>query len=502
MLKNIGSNWFLMTVTGLATFFLMPFNLAHLGTLQYGIWLVISAQTAYLFLLHLGVPMASVREMTQAIATGDRRKLNQVIASCSLLYIGFGVLVGVLGIPLLFDFERSYDVPIDLRASARFAFLLALVQIAIGFIANMPFAILSAYQAFVAKNALSALAILVRILVNVALVVWYPNLSMLAAALVAMTTFELVLGWGYVLKRYPGVRPRLTDAQVESVRSIVKFSAYVFLLALGGQLAFQTSALVIGRLMTTADVVTFAVPNSLMLILMQFVGGISSVMMPLATNLHTRGEMRALRGILFRWTKISLALSWCAGLYFIVFGPAFLAFWIKSAYSHESDAVLRILTTSYLVLLPIRSVAVPMLMGIGEAKWLTLATLGAGLLNLVLSILWIGPYGLVGAAWGTFVPNVLLSAVMMALVCRALDVPVVDYLAATVPLALVGAFAALVMLGWWEWIWHPSSWFGLGVAGALTVAVSVAIWGGLVLRHDVHVPIPRLSEFIPWRLQR
>ena len=103
--------------------------------------------------------------------------------------------------------------------------------------------------------------------------------------------------------------------------------------------------------MTTADVVTFAVPNSLMLILMQFVGGISSVMMPLATNLHTRGEMRALRGILYRWTKITLALSWCAGLYFIVFGPAFLTFWIKSAYSHESDMVLRILTASYLVLL-------------------------------------------------------------------------------------------------------------------------------------------------------
>ena len=51
MLRNIGSNWFLMAVTGLATFFLMPFNLAHLGNTQYGIWLVISALTAYLSLL-------------------------------------------------------------------------------------------------------------------------------------------------------------------------------------------------------------------------------------------------------------------------------------------------------------------------------------------------------------------------------------------------------------------------------------------------------------------
>ena len=501
MLKNIGSNWFLMTVTGLATFFLMPFNLTHLGKVQYGVWLVISAQTAYLFLLHLGVPMASVREMTQAIASGDREKLNRVIASCSALYLVFGLLVGLLGLPLLIDFEHSYAVPTELHASSRIAFLLALVQIGIGFIANMPFAILSAYQAFVAKNVLAAIAIVVRIIVNVVLVVWYPNLSMLAISLVAMTAFEMLLGWGYVFKCYPAVRPKLSHVRMDTLRSIFRFSTYVFLLALGGQMIFSTTPLVIGRSMTTADVVAFAVPNSLMLILMQFTGGISSVMMPLATNLHTRGEMRALRDILYRWTKISVALSWWAGVFLLIFGPSFLAFWIKSAYSPESGYVLRVLMVSYMVLLPIRAVAVPMLMGIGEAKWLTIATIAAGVLNLILSLAWVGPYGLDGAAWGTFVPNVALSVVMVWLVCRALAVPIMDYLQATLPLALIGVFAGLVVMGWWENLWHPSGWFGLGIAGLLTVLVSVAIWIGMVLRHDPDVPLPRISDVLPRRLQ-
>ncbi len=501
MLRNIGSNWFLMIVTGLATLFLMPFNLHHLGNAQYGIWLLISAQTAYLALLHLGVPMASVREMTQAIASNDVAKLNRVIASCSWLYVAFGVLVGLLGIPLMLDFERSYMVPAEMHASTRVAFMLALLQIGIGFIANMPFAILSAYQAFVPKNVVAGIAILLRVVVNVGLILWYPDITMLALAVAALTAFEMLLGWSYVLYRYPDVRPKLSDFQLATIRGIVRFSFYVFLLALGGQLAFQTTALVIGRWMTAADVVTFAIPNSLMLILMQFVGGISAVIMPLATNLHTRGEFRQLRDILYKWTKICLALSWCAALFLLVFGPAFIEFWVKKAYTGETGAVLRILMVSYLVLLPIRGVAVPMLMGIGEAKWLTIATVGAGVLNVVLSILWVGPYGLGGAAWATFVPNVLLAGAMVHLVCRAFDVGVFDYLSATLPLPLIGGFAALAVLEWWQQIWHPSGLLGLGVAGLLTIVVSGAVWTGLVLRHDPHVAVPRLSELIPWRLQ-
>ena len=128
MLKNIGSNWFLMAITAITTYILMPFNLNSLGSQNYGIWLIISSITAYLFLLHLGVPMASVRELTQAIATKDDERINRVVTSCAVLYLVFGVVVMVLGLPLLWFFERTYVVPATLQGEARVAFLIALLQ--------------------------------------------------------------------------------------------------------------------------------------------------------------------------------------------------------------------------------------------------------------------------------------------------------------------------------------------------------------------------------------
>jgi O-antigen/teichoic acid export membrane protein len=500
MLKNIGSNWFLMAVTGVATFFLMPFNLMAIGNAQYGIWLVISALTAYLFLLHLGVPMASVRNMTQAIATHDTLLLNRVVASCAVLYVGLGAMVGLLGIPLLVFFEHNYVVPPDMQHAARWAFCISLVQTAIGFVAFMPYAILSAYQEFVPKNALMAAGIVVRIVVNVVLVLLYPNLTMLAVVMLATTVFEMIASWAYVLNKHPEIRPTWTHVSMDTLRGIMGFSAYVFLMALGSQLAFQTSALVIGEAMTPADVVSFAIPSSLMLILLQFLGGIANVIMPMATTLQTKGDRFALRDVLYKWTKISYGLTWCAGLFLLVFGPAFLQFWIKDAYTPEAGRVLRILMVSYIIFLPIRGVAVPMLMGLGKAKWPTLATLAAGILNIVLGMIWVRSYGLEGVAWGVFVPNVALSVAMVYLVCRELGISIRDYLAATVPLSTIGGFAGLAILGWWHHLWHPAGFFGLGLAGALTVAVCAALWTNLVLRNDPHIAIPTVTNLLRGKL--
>jgi O-antigen/teichoic acid export membrane protein len=500
MLKNIGSNWFLMAVTGLATFFLMPFNLGHLGSAQYGIWLVIAGLTAYLSLLHLGVPMASVRHMTQAIAAKDTLQLNRVVASCAALYLGLGLMTGLLGLALLVFFEATYAVPIEMSGLARLAFILSLLQTAIGFVAYMPYAILSAYQSFVPKNAIMVAAVLVRIAVNIFLALLFPNLVTLAVVMLVTTLFELVVAWGYIFVTFPEIRPRSVHVRLATIREMMGFSAYVFLMALGGQLAFQSSVLVIGHAMTSADVVSFAIPNSLMLILMQFVTGIASVIMPLATSLQATGKKDELRSILFRWTKISLALSWCAGLFLFVFGPEFLHFWIKSAYTAEAGRALRILMASYLVYLPVRGVALPMLMGLGKAKWLTIATLAGGILCIALSLIWVRRYGIEGVAWAVFVHNILVAGAMAWLICHELRIPLRLYFNATVPLSMIGGFAGLVLLGWWHYTWHPSGLFGLGLAGLLTLVISGGLWAGLVLRHDPHVVLPRFADLLRGRL--
>ena len=208
MLKNVGSNWLMMVLTIVTTFILMPFNLNALGHEQYGVWIIISSLIGYLAFLHLGVPTASVREMTQAIALGDDSRLNQVIASCFGTYLIIGGIALLVGVPLYFFLTGFYRINPAFLSEARLAFLLGLSQIALSYVAIMPQAILVSFQAFVAKNVHLALVLICRFCINIALVLYYPSILMLGIVMLAATIIEFFLLWSYVLRKYPQIRPR------------------------------------------------------------------------------------------------------------------------------------------------------------------------------------------------------------------------------------------------------------------------------------------------------
>src|SRR5919106_6492602 len=114
MLRNIGSNWVLVLATIGATYILTPFIIDTLGEEGYGTWTLITAITAYIGLLALGVPMACVRYLAQHVAQRDTQALNAMIGSCAVLYLalgGFAVLVGALLLPLF----GMYDIPAALQ---------------------------------------------------------------------------------------------------------------------------------------------------------------------------------------------------------------------------------------------------------------------------------------------------------------------------------------------------------------------------------------------------
>jgi len=500
MLKKIGSNWLLLIVTILATYFLVPFNMRHLGKDQYGLWLLISSITAYLSLLQLGVPMASVRHLTKAIAEGDSVFLNRLVASCAGLYLALGGVAVLAGMGLLLFYERAYDVAPELREPSHWAFVLTLANIGLGFIALLPYAILSSYQDFVRANLLSMLTILARTGLNFVLVLWYPSIVMLAAVQLIVTAAEMLILWALVLTSHREIRPTPRMFSAEMVRQVIGFSVYVLILNMGVQLSFQTDAIVIGHYLGPTQIPFFSLGNNLILYLMQFIVGIAAVMMPLATSLQAKGRMDELRSVFLKWSKLAIALTWCAGVYLVVYGPDFLGNWVGQDFREPSGNVLRILMLAYFVFLPPRGVGLPVLMGLGKAARPTIAFLAAGVLNLLLSVALVLPLGLDGVAWGTSIPNVLLGVVLLALVCRAVEIPVGSYLGQVLPRAALGLALTFLLVWGLRTVWEPRNFVDLGAAGAVTVAVFGLVWWGFVFRNDPHVVLPRFARLFPRRV--
>jgi len=200
-----------------------------------------------------------------------------------------------------------------------------------------------------------------------------------------------------------------------------------------------------------------------------------------------------------KWSKVSLSLSLAAGLYLIVLGPGVVAWWIGPEFEEPSGAVLQILTVSSLFFLPVRGVAQPLMMGLGKPKAVTFAFLAAGIANLVLSMILVRPWGLVGVALGTAIPNVVFAVYVLMIACRELGVGVLRFIRYVVPRAAVGAVAPLALLIWLKVGMDVQNLSGLALAGLAMLALYAAIWILFVYRDDPYVDLtPHLIRLRPW----
>ena len=489
MFKSVSSNWVLTLVTVAAAYLLTPFTLHKLGDAGYGTWNLINAITGYLALLVLGVPMASVRYFAQHVADGDVAKLNEAIGSCTGLYLILGAGALLVGAGMYVFFTVAYHIPATLHRDAQWAFALTVLYVAVGFVGMLPTGVLSAHDDFVPRNLVRLVSIVLRVGLTVGLLTLRPSLSVLALIQLACLGLEFSLGAWLILRRYPGARIRLGDFDWGMVRRIFSFSLYVLVLNAGIRLSFETDSLVIGKFQDVSSIPYFTVANSFVVYLMEFIIAIAAVVMPLATRLQTQRRTAELREVFLKWSKIALSLTMMAALFLIVLGPRFIAWWIDPTFEQPAGQVLQILMVSYLVFLPVRGVALPILMGLGKPGLPTIGFLVAGVLNLGLSIALARPLGLAGVAIGTAIPNVLFAVLVLVHACRELETPVAEYLRYVVPRATLGALPVLILLLWCKLDLGVRTLSGLAGAGVAMMVLFGLSWVLFVYRNDPYVDL-------------
>jgi O-antigen/teichoic acid export membrane protein len=144
---------------------------------------------------------------------------------------------------------------------------------------------------------------------------------------------------------------------------------------------------------------------------------------------------------------------------------------------------------SSLLFLPVRGVALPVLMGLGSPKIPTLVFLATGVLNLVLSVLLARPLGLIGVALGTAIPNVLFAIVILVIACRELGISVAQYMKYVVPRAAFGTLPVLALLLWFRIGLRVQTITGLAAAGSAMVVLFGILWVFFVYRNDPYVDV-------------
>jgi len=496
LFKNVGANWALNALQILVLLKLAPFVVETLGRDQNGVWVTIVSMTGVLGLLILGVPLASVRFVAEHVARKDLPRANAAISTCLGICFGLAIAALLAGAALYLFFETTYlrgpqgeALGPAAAGQARIAFAIVAVQVAAAFVLRLPYGIFDAHHDFVVRNLVMGGELLLRLALTIGLLSWKASLPLLAAVQVACMLFEFVLCWIVIRRRYPGIRFGLSGFDRTLVRTILGFSVFAMLLNVGSLLAFRVDALVIGARLDPDQVTFFDMGNKFFDPMTGLLIAVGAVVMPMATRLHATGERDELARVFLKWSKISLSIVLLIGSYLLVLGPEFLGWWVGPDFIGPSGRVLQVLMLSFLVYLPVRGVALPVLLGLGKPALPAAALLAMGILNVGLSLALVGPHGILGVAYGTAIPNVLFSAAMLCLACRELGVPLSKFVGYVAVRACAGALAPLALLLAIKHGLHPAGLASLFLAGLASVAVFAVVWIYFVYRGDPHLDL-------------
>ncbi|MCA9000734.1 MAG: oligosaccharide flippase family protein [Planctomycetes bacterium] len=492
MLKNIGSNWALSAIQIVMFMVLVPFVANTLSLELYGSWEVIVNFTGPMQLLALGIPMATVRHITAAIAEGKPEEAERVIGTSMTLSLLLGLVALALG-SIVYQFasqailtsDRWSLTPADLKDTQQ-ALLAMLLLVGSSFALRLPYAIFDAHHDFVVRNLIQGAGFLLRFALTLVALSWKPSTTVLAGVLITVAICEFLVATRVSSKRHRPLRVRPGRPDGPLVKKLFAFGIFAFLINMGSVLAFQIDATVIGLFLEPEHVVEYALGNKIFEQFITLVLAIGMVAMPMATDLWSRKDPKGVTTVFLKWSKISTSLVLLVGGYLIVFGPEFLEVWLGESYTPQVGVVMQILMASFFFFLPMRGVALPVLMGIGKTRGPGYGLLAMGLSNLAISLFLVQHYGILGVAFGTVIPNVIFSVFFLWWTCKHLELSMDAYLKYVVQKSIFGALPAVAfLLIVRRWVETPNWWIVLS-AGVAYSAIFMLSQVFFVYRNDAY----------------
>ncbi|MFG0332299.1 MAG: lipopolysaccharide biosynthesis protein [Maioricimonas sp. JB049] len=409
--KNILANWGAHIVAMLVGFFLVPYMLSTIGEAGYGVWVFLNSLVGYSGLMYLGFGATTCRFVAHYRAREEWNRLNQTVSSVAFVYLCAGSIIVLLaaGFALAADLiDRWGDVPL---ADIRVAIMLLGINMSIGMIGSVYGGVLHAVQRFDLYSGIQVTTALVRLGLTVALLQARHGVVTLAAIFLTVTVIENVLTAILAYRQIPGLAIRPRHVNRSALKECFGFSLFNFFRQMSTQMIYFTDTVVIGFVLGARAVVPYYIGQRLSQMIQTPLEKVGDVVLPGAGEHHARGNAEGLHQLLAKMIGLTLLL---AGGFFV--GSIYFGGLLITTWTGMDDPASHLVMV---ILVGVQVVAAPLLMfkqalfAAGRVRATSLIDFSEALLNLGLSLLLIRWWGIIGVAWGTAIPLVLIECCVL-----------------------------------------------------------------------------------------
>ena len=225
---------------------------------------------------------------------------------------------------------------------------------------------------------------------------------------------------------YGALRPRWGLVTFSRCKELFVFGIYRFVWIVANQLIFYTDSVVIGIFLNAAAITYYTIAGSLINYGRNVVSLAMDALYPTATRLDAKKDMAGLRELQIFGTTIALLVGLPICLGYLFLGKQFITLWMGPGFG-LSAVILIILTIPQFTSMS-QYISSLILVGMAKHQVLAFIALAEGIANLILSVFLIRRIGVVGVAWGTVIPHLITTAVILPFyTLRKLKMPWTDY---------------------------------------------------------------------------
>jgi O-antigen/teichoic acid export membrane protein len=415
-----------LVVAAFVSVLIMPFVVRTLGDRQYGIWSLVGTFIGYYGLLDLGLSAAVTRHLGCALGAHDEKDCNRVFNTTFWANTALGLVVliasaaGVATAPL---FCKTAE---DTALFSKLILILGL-SLAIQFPSRVLIDALDA-NLFLARSA--ALNLLGTVLRPI-LIVW-ALLSGFGLIGLAWATFlsaipTIPLAAYFVFRALPFLRLTTKYWCRATLKKLLSFSLYSFIIRISNTLRFQVDLIVVGSFLSLAAVTHYRVAGALGQYFGELMWAIMGVFLPVFSRMHGANDHAGIRRTFFFANKIAFCISSFITFGLIAWGKPFIARWMGPKYL-DAYPVLVVMALSY-HLNVFQGPMVGLLYAVSKHKFYAYLNLAEGSINLILSLVLVRHFGMIGVALGTLIPMLVTKLWIQPLyVCHVAGIEFLEYL--------------------------------------------------------------------------
>ena len=412
-------------------FFMMPFMVGHLGTRWYGIWVLIAGLFSSYYLLDFGLAAAVTRFFSTHLATGDDEAANRVVNSSLAIYTVLAGVIVLLTVLTAVFIERIPALKNDLGV-VRWVVILVGLQ----FAAEFPVKAFAGIPPSFVRYDILTYPRLFNLVLSTVLTVYVleRGLGIAALALVGFLCAQLGnVSYVFVARHlFPNLRLSRQLVSRAMVARLFTFGGWAFVVQVANQLRFKVDSLVIASMLSASAVTYYAVGLGLVEYFVDLVMRATNLMLPVFTRYWVQDMRQELRTKFLLLSRINAILGVFGGGLIVIVGRPFILRWMGSDFE-ASYPVLVVLMAGMATEI-VGCYADNVFYAMSKHKYLAIANILEGLVNLGLSIALARPLGLVGVALGTTVPLIFFRLVVIPRwVAKSLAFPVARYYANLAP---------------------------------------------------------------------